>query len=57
MIPLWPSYYMTKKAQNTISQAEIKHYNESRSVRTQATRWLQITTDIGIKIEVETERK
>ena len=57
MIPLWPSYYMTKKAQNTISQAEIKHYNQSRSVRTQATRWLQITTDIGIKIEVETERK
>ena len=57
IIPLWPSYYMTQTPQNTISQTEIKHYNEFRSFITEALRWLQITTDRVNKLKVETTVK
>ena len=42
------------KPQNTIIQSALKHYNKSRSVITEALRWLQIATDIVMKLKVET---
>ena len=48
---------MPKSSQNTISQSAIKHYNQFRSVMTEALRWLQIATDTGIKLKVETKFK
>ena len=48
---------MLKTPQKTINKTALKHYNQSRSVITEALRWLQITTDIGKKIKVETETK
>ena len=57
IIPLWPSYYMPQNPQNTISQTALKNYNESRNFRTEALRWVQMTTDTGIKFKVETSAK
>ena len=57
IIPLWLSYYMPKNPQNTISKAALKHYNESRNVRTEVLRWVKMTTDTGIKFKVETSTK
>ena len=57
IIPLWPSYYMPQNPQKIVSQTEIKHYNQFRSVRSEALRLLQITTDTGMKIKVETTVK
>ena len=54
IIPLWTSYYMPLNTQNTISQTALKKYNNFRSVRTEALRWLQITTDTGMRLKVET---
>ena len=54
IIPLWPSYYMPQNLQNIISKNALKHYNQFKIVRTEALRWLQITTDMGTKIKVET---
>ena len=54
IIPLWPSYYLTHTPQKTISKTELKHYNEFRNVITEALRWVQMTTDTGIKLKVET---
>ena len=48
---------MSQKPQNTISQTLIKPYNQFRSIRTEAQRWLQITTNTGKKLKVETEVK
>ena len=48
---------MKKKPQNTISQTALKHYNQFRNVRTEDLRWLQITTDTGMKLKVETKVK
>ena len=48
---------MPQIPQKTISQTELKHYNQSRSLITEALRWLQITTDTGIKLKVETTVK
>ena len=48
---------MPQNPQNIISQTEIKHYNQFRSVRTEALKWLQITIDTWNKIKVETESK
>ena len=54
IIPLWPSYYIP---QNTINQAAIKHYNQFRSVRTEALIWFKITIDIWKKLKVGTTVK
>ena len=39
---------MPQKPQNTIIQTALKHYNGFRNVRTEALRWVQMTTDTGI---------
>ena len=57
IIPLWLSYYMPQNPQNKISQTALKNYNESRNFRTEALRWVQMTTDTGIKFKVETSAK
>ena len=57
IIPLWTSYYMPQNPQNTISQIALKNYNEFRNVRTEALRWVQMTTYTGIKFKVETSAK
>ena len=41
---------MPQNPQNKLSQTELKHYNQFRSVRTEAIRWLQIATDIVNKL-------
>ena len=48
---------MPKKPQNTMSQTALKYYNQFRSVRAKAIRWLQITTNTGKKVKVETESR
>ena len=48
---------MPQNPQNTISQTSLKHYNEFRNVRTEALRWVQMNTDIGIKFKVEKSAK
>ena len=57
IIPLWSSYYMPQNPQNTISQTALRHYNELRSVRTGALVWVNMNTDIWIKLKVETTVK
>ena len=56
-IPLGPSYYMPQNPQKTISQTELKHYNEFRSVGTEALRWVKITTDIGMKLKLDKKNR
>ena len=48
---------MPKNPQNKISQTTLKHYNQFRSVRTEALRWLKTTTDTGKRLKVETTVK
>ena len=48
---------MPKKPQNKIRKTALKHYNQFRSVRTEALRWLQIARDTGLKFKVETTAK
>ena len=48
---------MSRNPQNTISQTELKHYNEFRNSKTEALRWLQMTTYTKIKFIVETSAK
>ena len=48
---------MPQNAQNKISQNALKYYNQFRSVRTEALKWLQITTDTGMKLKFETTFK
>ena len=57
IITLWPSYYMPQKPQNKISKTAFKYYNQFRNVKTEALRWVQMTTDTGIKSKVETSSK
>ena len=57
IIPLWPSNYMPQNAQNTISQTALKYYNRFISVITEDLIWLQIATDTGNKLKVETTVK
>ena len=54
IILLWPSYYMPHNSQKTISQTSIKHYNQFRSLKTESLIWVKFTTDIGMKLKVET---
>ena len=54
IMPLWTSYYMPQNPQNTMSQTELKHYNDFRSVRIEALRCVRMTTDTGMKIKVNT---
>ena len=48
---------MPQNPQNTIIQNVLKYYNQFRSVIIEALRWLQITTDKGKKLKVETTVK
>ena len=48
---------MSQNPQRTIIQTAPKHYNQLRSVITEALIWLQITTDTGMKIKFETKVK
>ena len=50
IIPLWTSYYIPQNPKNTVSQTELKHYNEFRNVKTEALRWVKMTTCTGIKL-------
>ena len=43
---------MPQNPQNTIIQTALKNYNQFISVRTEALRWLQITTDTVNKLKV-----
>ena len=45
---------MPQNSQNTISKTALKYYNQLRSVRTEALRWLQITITTVKKLKVET---
>ena len=45
---------MPQNPQNTISQTSLKHYNEFRNVIIEDLRWVQMTTNTGIKLKVET---
>ena len=54
IIPLCILYYIP---QNTIIQTALKHYNQFKSVRTKALRWLHHATDTGKKLKVETTVK
>ena len=51
--PLFLSYYIPQNPQKSI-QTALKHYNEFRSVRTDALRWVKMTIDTGMKIKFET---
>ena len=48
---------MPQNPHNTISQTELKHYNQFRIVRTEYIRWLKITTDTENELKVETTAK
>ena len=48
---------MPQNPQNKLSQTELKHYNQFRSVRTDSLRWLKITADKGKKLKVENYSK
>ena len=48
---------MPQNPQNTINQNALKYYNQFRSVITEYLRWVQITTDIGMKVKVGTTVK
>ena len=48
---------MPQNPQNTISQTALKNYNQFRTVRTEALRWVQIATDTGMKLKIETPVK
>ena len=57
IVLLKTSYYMPQNPQNKISQIAIKHYIQLISVRTEALIWVQITTDTGMNLKVETTLK
>ena len=57
VIPLWPSYSMPQNPQNIINQNALNYYNQFMSVRTEAIRCVQITTDIVIKLKSEKKSK
>ena len=48
---------MPQKSKNKISQNAIKHYNQLINVRTGALIWVNMNTDIGIKLKVVTTVK
>ena len=48
---------MPQTPHNTISQTELKHYNQLISITTEAIRCLKIKTDTEKKINIETESK
>ena len=57
IIPIWPPYYIPQNPQNTISQTSLKHYNKFIIIITEDLRWLETTTDTGMKLKVETTVK
>ena len=48
---------MPQNPQKKIIQTALKQYNQFRSVITEALRWVQIITDIGMKVKVGTTVK
>ena len=48
---------MPQNPQNTISQTALKHYSQLRIVTTKALRRVEIATDTGKKLMVETTSK
>ena len=48
---------MPQNPQSSISQTALKHYSKFRIVITEALRWVQIATDTGKKLKVETTSK
>ena len=48
---------MPQNPQNKIIQTALKNCNKFRNVRTEDLRWLQTTTDTGIKFKVDTSTK
>ena len=44
---------MQQKTKNKVSQNKVKHFNTSRSVRTEARIWLKTIKDTGKKLKVE----
>ena len=48
---------MPKNLQNKTSQTALKHYNELRYFRTEALRWVKMTTKSGVNFKVETSAK
>ena len=57
IIKLWPSYYIPQNPQNTFNKTVFKNYNEFINCRTEALRQVQMTTDTGMKLKVETSSK
>ena len=45
---------MSQNPQNTISKFALKHNNKFISIINEALRWLKRTTDIGMKLKVDT---
>ena len=45
---------MPQNPQHKISQTTIKNYKNFRSVRTEAIRWMKLTTDLVKRLKVET---
>ena len=48
---------MPQNTQNTTIQTALKHYNELINFKTEALRWVQMTTYTVIKSKVETSAK
>ena len=57
IISLWTSQYMPHNTQNTMIKTDLKYYNEFKSVRTEALRWLNISKEKVKKLKVETTVK
>ena len=47
IIPLYPCYYAPTFPQHTLSPPAIKHYNNYRSVRTEALSWVRLVSETG----------
>ena len=45
---------MSQNVHHKTSQTALKYYNQFRTIRTEAIRWSQLTTDKRKKLEVET---
>ena len=48
---------MPQTRKTRISQTTLKSYNQFRMVRTGTLKWLQMTTDTGMKLKSETTYK
>ena len=48
---------MPQNLENTLNQTALKHYNQFRSVITEAHIWFKIATDTVMKLKAETTVK